>query len=991
MLNSLRSVLCAVAILSAGSIAHAADRNVPSVAYPTIQSAIDAAQRGDTVRVGAGIYNERLNLLGKQISVIGAGQFLTIIDPQGGGGHLVTCATGETTATVIEGMTLRLSPTGAVYLNNAGVTLRACRMQSNSAHRGAAIFGEQNATAVLDHCVLNFNTANDLGGAVYLGSGGTLTAINSTFQGNTANNEGGAVYMISGASMSMSGCSMIANTAQNMGGAMRLISVAGSVSQTQFSHNRVGLGSKTVRGGSLALGGSCPQFSNCVFNDCLAVSESGGCCGNSAYGGSVHLDVSSSSMFLACSWNRSNARTLNAVYDANRSRGGAVYCDSNSSSAFIACSFTESTAYASNSGWGGEAEAGAIAMFRSSPSIVDCRFEGCMAQGQSGVRGGALRCWDFSSPSVLNSEFTDCTAVDGGAVFMDGRSSPTFGACKFRGCAVLGVGGVAFANDAPALFFDSLFQSNQSNSGSVIWSGGSQFSTFTNCDFCSNSGADFVGNYVDGGGNETLKECPEDCNANGLNDAWDLEHGFTDCDMNGTLDVCDIAATPARDCNGDGTLDSCQAGTPGAGDCDADGVPDACEADCDEDGIPDDCAVAGNLVQDCNSNGVPDSCDLASSPDCNGNGIPDSCDPDCDQDGTPNDCEILAGAQDCDADGIPDACELAANPSLDLNKDGTIDACQPGMQYAGLQVEVLPIVGRSELGTLPETAVCYRIYAKVSSPMASVVGFYGNGSHPMVLAAPGGFWNAGAGGGVASEIPCELGKLPPEVAYDSWLTIGLDCADGNGVQVVDFDFEAFDAGAGMADDNAVVFVLPGLAQSVAGADGRVLLAQLTTTQPVAISGSFNLVGRNSSGTPGAAGSWVAVAQQIPAPDLVDCNGNGVHDAFDIAFGTASDCDEDGVPDSCQRPGASGDCNGNGEPDSCDIVSGQSLDANANGVPDECECPADLDGNGRVDADDLIAILVNWGGSSSSGADIDGDGWVDAKDLGLVLSAWGPCD
>jgi hypothetical protein len=171
----------------------------------------------------------------------------------------------------------------------------------------------------------------------------------------------------------------------------------------------------------------------------------------------------------------------------------------------------------------------------------------------------------------------------------------------------------------------------------------------------------------------------------------------------------------------------------------------------------------------------------------------------------------------------------------------------------------------------------------------------------------------------------------------------------------------------------------------------VLLAQLTATQPVAISGSFNLVGRNSSGTPGAAGSWVAVAQQIPAPDLVDCNGNGVHDAFDIALGTSSDCDEDGVPDSCQQPGASGDCNGNGEPDSCDIVSGQSLDANANGVPDECECPADLDGNGRVDADDLVAILVNWGGGSSTGADIDGDGWVDAKDLGLVLSAWGPCD
>lgn len=977
-------------------MAHAADRNVPSVTYPTIQSAINAAETGDTVRVGAGIYNERLNMLGKQISVIGAGQFLTIIDPQGGGGHLVTCATGETTATVIEGMTLRLSPTGAVYLNNAGVTLRACRMQSNSSDRGAAILGEQNATAVLDHCVLNFNTSSNVGGAVCLGAGGTLTAVNSTFQGNTAFTEGGAVYMVGGGSMSMSGCSMVGNTARRMGGAMFLSAVSGSVSQTQFSGNRV-LGEypeHDPRGGSLALSGVCPQISYCDFNDCLAAMEGWTWCssGTSAFGGSVYLGSNSNSSFVACNWIRTAARV--GIYGNGRSRGGAVYCDYNAISSFIACSFVQASAFATtldgSCGYIMEGEGGAIAMNRSSPSIVDCRFEGCAAQGQS-ARGGALRCWDFSSPTVMNSEFTNCGAIDGGAVFMDGRSSPTFGACEFRECTGSSTGGVARAGDAPALFFDSLFQGNQSNSGSVLWSAGPQFSTFVNCDFCSNSGADIVGSYVDGGSNETAKECPEDCNANGLNDAWDLEHGFTDCDMNGTLDVCDIAATPARDCNGDGTLDSCQAGTPGAGDCDADGVPDACEADCDDDGIPDDCAVADDLVPDCNANGIPDSCDLERLPDCNGNGIPDACDPDCDHDGTPDDCEILAGAQDCDADGVPDACELATNPSLDLNKDGTIDACQPGMQYAGLQVEVVPIVGRSSLGTLPATAVCYRIYAKVSNPMASVVGFYGNGSHPMVLAAPGGFWNAADGGGTSSEIPCELGKLSPEVAYDSWLTIGLECADGNGVQVVDLDFDAFDAGAGIADDNAVVFVLPGIAQSVAGPDGRVLLAQLTATQPVAISGSFNLVGRNSSGTPGAAGSWVAVGQQIPAPDLVDCNGNGIHDAFDIALGNVSDCDEDGVPDSCQRPGAGGDCNGNGEPDFCDIVSGFSLDANANDVPDECECPADLDGNGRVDADDLVAILVNWGGGPSSGADIDGDGWVDAKDLGLVLSAWGPCD
>lgn len=31
----------------------------------------------------------------------------------------------------------------------------------------------------------------------------------------------------------------------------------------------------------------------------------------------------------------------------------------------------------------------------------------------------------------------------------------------------------------------------------------------------------------------------------------------------------------------------------------------------------------------------------------------------------------------------------------------------------------------------------------------------------------------------------------------------------------------------------------------------------------------------------------------------DCNGNGIEDAIDIANGTSSDLDGDGVPDECQ--------------------------------------------------------------------------------------------
>ncbi|MFO0873706.1 MAG: hypothetical protein U0575_07005 [Phycisphaerales bacterium] len=48
-------------------------------------------------------------------------------------------------------------------------------------------------------------------------------------------------------------------------------------------------------------------------------------------------------------------------------------------------------------------------------------------------------------------------------------------------------------------------------------------------------------------------------------------------------------------------------------------------------------------------------------------------------------------------------------------------------------------------------------------------------------------------------------------------------------------------------------------------------------------------------------------------------------------------------------------------------------------------PADLDGDGKVDAADLGLLLSNWGGSGAG--DLDGDGVVGAADLGLLLSAW----
>ncbi len=56
------------------------------------------------------------------------------------------------------------------------------------------------------------------------------------------------------------------------------------------------------------------------------------------------------------------------------------------------------------------------------------------------------------------------------------------------------------------------------------------------------------------------------------------------------------------------------------------------------------------------------------------------------------------------------------------------------------------------------------------------------------------------------------------------------------------------------------------------------------------------------------------------------------------------------------------------------------------------CTADLDDNGSVDIDDLLAFISAWGPCTSAcPADFDGNGEVAIDDLLILISAWGPCE
>ncbi|MBL9120834.1 MAG: hypothetical protein JNL80_13065 [Phycisphaerae bacterium] len=135
-----------------------------------------------------------------------------------------------------------------------------------------------------------------------------------------------------------------------------------------------------------------------------------------------------------------------------------------------------------------------------------------------------------------------------------------------------------------------------------------------------------------------------------------------------------------------------------------------------------------------------------------------------------------------------------------------------------------------------------------------------------------------------------------------------------------------------------------------------------------------------------AGQIIPFAESLDCLECVpvDCNGNGIGDADDIATGTSQDCNANNVPDECDLANGFTDCNGNGSldvcesggsptndcnrnglPDVCDLVSGQSGDLDHNSIPDECD--PDCNVNGFADGYDI---------QQGSSADCDEDGVPD---------------
>ena len=803
------------------------------------------------------------------------------------------------------------------------------------------------ASPVFKFCAINqnYNSAGNGGGVAYTGTVGSPRFEDCQFFGNRAvGREGGAIALsATTGTMTCLRCSFASNESTgSFGGAIYSSGTAATLTNCSFNTNAVTASLGDRHGGAIYTTGTLTA-SNCTFSGNGVTVGYGGCVTGDKHARGGAISASGATSMTDCTFSTNKAEAPDGYplcgpnsIGTGRAWGGALYLWGTAPVSFASCTFTSNLATIVGGSFGREVRGGAIAIQGGcKPNFTGCTFTGNSATSSTGYAAGGTLFYDTGSLGVMQ----DCTIsgsttyTEGGAIFMNGGANPTIVRTIFSNCSTTstgGNGGAIRAQDAANPFLSQC--------------------RFTNCS-SANGGAIYTRNSQ-----PYISECIFDANTSAIGSAIRTEG-------TGISNVPTIMSSFF--CSNSGTSTNWILGNW-------------------NNPKPASNSFSTNCGSDCNSNGILDTVEIASGQqqDCDVNGVPDSCQADCDGDGLINACEITQGAADCDQNGVPDTCQIAQG-ALDNNNDGILDSCVP-VDFSGLRTEIVPILKRSSDPTIPALAVCYRIYAEFAVNNGAIWGIYGNSQSSLVLSSLQGFYESNYGGNFSLELPCSLAGVPVGAKYDSWLTVGSTCSAGNTLQTAGFNFATF-ATSGMNDNDCIAYVAPNSAQGLASSNRRVLVAQLTTRNGQMPTGKINLVGRNGSGT-----DLIALSQTWPAPTMVDCNANGIHDAFDIRDGVARDCDESGIPDSCEYANPNEDCNNNGTPDLCDIQSGSSADLNANHVPDECECEGDVDGDGTVNVDDIIAVILAWGDTGSNSADLNGDLIVNSVDLALVLTFYGGC-
>jgi hypothetical protein len=478
--------------------------------HPTIQAAIDAATDGDDVLVAPGVYTERIDLLGKAITVHSVdGADATTIDG-GGAGTVVTCVNGEGRDTVLDGFTITggAAEEGAGLLAvDAGPTVTAChfianvamwdgggircergdpvitdcRFTSNGSFNGAGL-SFRHGNAVVERCVFRFNvTTGWYSAGLHAAGSGRIDITDCRFSDNLMefHDSYGAGIAVGTDVATITGCTFERNRARH-GGAVSAFTDVLTVTDCVFEDN-VG-----VAGGAMDLDSGVVAVAGCTFRR------------------NRHIGVLTGDVELTLADCRFEENVGGAL-----TQFGHGYPYEVSSVVAERCVFERNTA------WCGSAVD--RVPFRNRMMLLDCTFI-----GNESVESGAI--CDTSDAYPLR--LIRCTFIGNHATRDEGGAVTSLGPgievedCVFRANSAADTGGAVFTWQGSSTITRCTFEDNVATAGGGVFGYSPTTVVVSDSTFCGNVPDDADGDWTDGGGNVFC--CPGDVDGSGAVDAGDL-------------------------------------------------------------------------------------------------------------------------------------------------------------------------------------------------------------------------------------------------------------------------------------------------------------------------------------------------------------------------------------------------------------------------------------------------------------------------------------
>lgn len=204
-------VLALMGALVLGANADAEIIRVPED-YSSIQQAIDLSSTGDAIFVAPGVYNEVIDFLGKNITVLGVeGPDATIIDGSGLHDSVVKFNSGEGSATLLHGFTItdgtgyvafpKTNPGfthgGGLYVSASSPAIIGCRLAWNTADVGGGAFFSNSNSPIL-YCEFRGNHGGGAGGIYLRGQANGQSLSSVLFVGNSTESRGAAAFLCGG-------------------------------------------------------------------------------------------------------------------------------------------------------------------------------------------------------------------------------------------------------------------------------------------------------------------------------------------------------------------------------------------------------------------------------------------------------------------------------------------------------------------------------------------------------------------------------------------------------------------------------------------------------------------------------------------------------------------------------------------------------------------------------------------------------------------------